>query len=89
MLESAFGEKGLRDPFVIRSHEGDRFYLLATDLKAYPAVDFGQAQETGSKYMEIWESTDLVHWGNQRHVKVSSDYAGNTWRRGLLRRGGR
>ncbi|QSR28335.1 hypothetical protein CFH99_22180 [Nocardioides aromaticivorans] len=79
VLESAFGEKGLRDPFVIRSHEGDRFYLLATDLKAYPAVDFGQAQETGSKYMEIWESTDLVHWGNQRHVKVSSDYAGNTW----------
>lgn len=79
VLESEFGEKGLRDPFIIRSHEGDRFYLLATDLKAYPAVDFGQAQETGSKYMEIWESTDLVHWSNQRHVKVSSDLAGNTW----------
>ena len=79
VLSSSFGTKGLRDPFIIRSHEGDRFYLLATDLKAYPAVDFGQAQETGSKYMEIWESTDLVHWSNQRHVKVSSDLAGNTW----------
>lgn len=79
VLESTFGEEGLRDPFIIRSHEGDRFYLLATDLKAYPAVDFGEAQETGSRYMEIWESTDLVHWGNQRHVKVSSDFAGNTW----------
>ncbi|HWJ09871.1 MAG TPA: immunoglobulin-like domain-containing protein [Nocardioides sp.] len=79
VLESAFGEKGLRDPFIIRSHEGDRFYLLATDLKAYPAVDFGEAQETGSKYVEIWESTDLVHWSDQRHVKVSSDFAGNTW----------
>jgi hypothetical protein len=79
VLESAFGTKGLRDPFIIRSHEGDRFFLLATDLKAYPAVDFGQAQETGSKYMEIWESTDLVHWSDQRHVKVSSDFAGNTW----------
>ena len=79
VLASAFGEKGLRDPFIIRSHEGDRFYLLATDLLAYPAVDFGAAQETGSKYIEVWESTDLVHWSDQRHVKVSSDFAGNTW----------
>ena len=27
----------------------------------------------------MWESTDLVHWSDQRHVKVSSDFAGNTW----------
>ncbi len=79
VLSSQFGTMGLRDPFIIRSHEGDKFYLLATDLKAYPAVDFGKAQETGSKFMEIWESTDLVHWSDQRHVKVSSDFAGNTW----------
>ncbi len=79
VLSSQFGTKGLRDPFIIRSHEGDRFYLLATDLKAYPAVDFGEAQETGSKYLEVWESTDLVNWSDQRHVKVSSDFAGNTW----------
>jgi hypothetical protein len=79
VLESSYGTKGLRDPFVIRSAEGDRFFLLATDLKAYPEVDFGEAQETGSKYIEIWESTDLVHWSDQRHVKVSSDFAGNTW----------
>lgn len=79
LLSSSFGEQGLRDPFIIRSPEGDRFYLLATDLKAYPAVDFGEAQETGSKYIEVWESTDLVSWSEQRHVKVSSDFAGNTW----------
>ncbi|WP_193605189.1 immunoglobulin-like domain-containing protein [Nocardioides dongkuii] len=79
VLESAYGTTGLRDPFIIRSPEGDRFFLLATDLKAYPEVDFGEAQETGSKYVEIWESTDLVTWSEQRHVKVSSDFAGNTW----------
>jgi hypothetical protein len=79
ILESSFGTQGLRDPFIIRSPEGDRFYLLATDLKAYPAVDFGEAQETGSKYIEVWESTDLVHWSDQRHIRVSSDFAGNTW----------
>jgi len=79
VLSSEHGEGGLRDPFIIRSAEGDRFYLLATDLKAYPAVDFGEAQETGSKYIEVWESTDLVTWSDQRHIKVSSDFAGNTW----------
>lgn len=79
ILSSDHGTTGLRDPFIIRSAEGDRFYLLATDLKAYPAVDFGEAQETGSKYIEVWESTDLVNWSDQRHIKVSSDFAGNTW----------
>ncbi len=79
VLESAYGTKGLRDPFIIRSAEGDRFYLLATDLKGWPAVDFGEAQESGSKYLEVWESTDLVNWSDQRHIKVSSDFAGNTW----------
>lgn len=79
ILASDEGTMGLRDPFIIRSAEGDRFYLLATDLKAYPAVDFGEAQETGSKYIEVWESTDLVNWSDQRHIKVSSDFAGNTW----------
>ena len=78
ILTSAFGEKGLRDPFIMRSHDGDKFYMLATDLKVVNG-DFSTAQNKGSKYIEIWESTDLVNWSNQRHVKVSTDYAGNTW----------
>src|SRR5699024_1967191 len=32
VLSSELGERGLRDPFLIRSPEGDRFYLIATDL---------------------------------------------------------
>jgi hypothetical protein len=79
ILESTFGERGLRDPFLIRSADGETFYLLATDLRIFGGNDFGNAQERGSKYLEIWESDDLVHWSEQRHVKVSSDYAGNTW----------
>lgn len=79
VLTSSYGEKGLRDPFIIRSPEGDKFYLLATDLKIYPGGSFSTAQQTGSTFIEVWESTDLVHWSAQRHVKVSSDYAGNTW----------
>ncbi|MSS84363.1 family 43 glycosylhydrolase [Actinomycetaceae bacterium WB03_NA08] len=80
IFESTEGTEGLRDPFIIRSHDGDKFYLLATDLKiAGLPGGFTTAQREGSKYIEIWESDDLVTWSNQRHVKVSSDYAGNTW----------
>ena len=35
VLTSTIGEKGLRDPFVIRSPKGDKFYLIATDLRMY------------------------------------------------------
>ncbi|WP_306345420.1 immunoglobulin-like domain-containing protein [Bifidobacterium aesculapii] len=80
LFTSEFGEKGLRDPFIIRSKDGDKFYMLATDLKiAGRAGSFDTAQRNGSKYIEVWKSDDLVNWSKQSHVKVSSDYAGNTW----------
>ncbi|MFF6978441.1 family 43 glycosylhydrolase [Streptomyces sp. NPDC008343] len=79
VLTSTLGEKGLRDPFIIRSPEGDKFYQIATDLRIYGDGDWDAAQRTGSKSIMVWESTDLVHWTNQRLVKVSPDSAGNTW----------
>ncbi|WP_295831698.1 family 43 glycosylhydrolase [uncultured Microbacterium sp.] len=78
-LTSAYGEKGLRDPFLIRSPEGDTFYLIATDLSIGRDGNWDRAQRTGSRYLEVWESHDLVTWSAQRHVKVSPDTAGNTW----------
>ncbi|WP_153004194.1 immunoglobulin-like domain-containing protein, partial [Microbacterium testaceum] len=78
VLQSDLGEKGLRDPFVMRSHEGDRFYMLATDLNAY-RTGLDGSQVFGSRYIEVWESTDLVTWSAQRHVLVSEAEAGNTW----------
>ncbi|MES4905841.1 MULTISPECIES: family 43 glycosylhydrolase [unclassified Streptomyces] len=81
VLTSGLGEKGLRDPFVIRSPKGDKFYLIATDLRMYQnsSGTWDQVQRTGSKSIMVWESTDLVHWTDQRLVKVSPDTAGNTW----------
>ncbi|MEV8272172.1 immunoglobulin-like domain-containing protein [Microbacterium sp. NPDC077184] len=80
LFSSTLGTQGLRDPFIIRSPEGDRFYMLATDLKidGLPG-GFRTAQISGSTHIEVWESNDLVTWSEQRHVKVSSDFAGNTW----------
>ena len=78
-LESTYGELGLRDPFLIRSPEGDRFYLIATDLSIGRNGDWDRSQRTGSRYLEVWESTDLVNWSAQRHVLISPPTAGNTW----------
>lgn len=88
VLESTKGTHGLRDPFIIRSHEGDKFYLLATDLTVsgvtqngvdYPGMDWSKNQKNGSQSIMVWESTDLVNWSKQRMCHVAMDTAGCTW----------
>ncbi|KRF43901.1 glycoside hydrolase [Paenibacillus sp. Soil787] len=79
VFTSHLGEKGVRDPSIVRSPDGDKFYMIATDLNIYSNGDWTRAQTTGSTSLLIWESSDLIHWSNQRLVKVSSDLAGNTW----------
>ena len=79
ILLSTLGEKGLRDPHIIRSAEGNKFYLIATDLSISKNSDWTRAQSNGSKSLMIWESTDLVHWSEQRMEKIASDNAGCTW----------
>ena len=78
VLESTEGDMGLRDPFIMRSAEGDRFFLIATDLSV-GRKGWGGATNRGSLHLEIWESTDLVNWGEQRHVQVSTPNLGMTW----------
>lgn len=79
VLSSSYGTKGLRDPFIIRSAEGDKFFLIATDLSIGSGTPWGDAVRIGSLYLEIWESSDLINWSAQRHVQVSPPTAGNTW----------
>ncbi|PKS12313.1 hypothetical protein jhhlp_001613 [Lomentospora prolificans] len=79
VLSSNRGTTGLRDPFMIRSPEGDTFYLISTDLSIGSGTSWGDAVRVGSRYLEVWESHDLVNWSAQRHVLVSPSTAGNTW----------
>lgn len=79
ILASSHGTRGLRDPFIIRSQTGDKFYLIATDLSIGSGTSWGDAVRHGSRYIEIWESNDLKNWSEQRHVLVSPPTAGNTW----------
>ncbi|QIG39631.1 1,4-beta-xylanase [Microbacterium sp. 4R-513] len=79
VITSTKGTTGLRDPFILRSKEGDRFFLIATDLSIGGGTSWDSALDDGSAYLEIWESTDLKTWSAQRHVKVSGPFASMTW----------
>jgi hypothetical protein len=79
VLTSSLGERGLRDPFVMRSPNGDGFFLIATDLRVHPDVDFARAQQTGSRSIMVWSSPDLVTWSTQQAVELAPPNAGNAW----------
>lgn len=79
ILSSSKGSGGLRDPFIMRSHDNKKFFVIATDLSIGGGTTWGDAVRNGSRYVEIWESPDLVSWSEQRHVLVSPPTAGNTW----------
>ena len=79
VLVSGAGEKGARDPYIVRSQDGKMFYLLATDLSINRCRDWNRATHAGSQSILIWESPDLVHWSEPRLVRIAADDAGCTW----------
>lgn len=79
VLVSSLGEKGVRDPYLIRAHDSKKFHLIATDLSINLNRDWTRAQRAGSKSIVIWDSTNLVDWSSPRLVKVAPDDAGCTW----------
>ncbi len=79
ILESTMGTQCLRDPYLIRSKDGDRFYLIATDLNTQDGQGWGPWSLEGSKYLMIWESDDLINWSEQRMVKFANDDMGCAW----------
>ncbi len=79
VLYSTLGERGVRDPHIVRSPDGDRFSLVATDLRLYAGLDWDRHQRRGSRSIMIWESSDLVDWGQGRLVEIAPPEAGNAW----------
>lgn len=85
-LISEIGEKGVRDPYLYRSPEGDRFFLIATDLSIYNRGGWFQneqgyydASTTGSHNLVLWQSEDLVNWSEPRLLPVAPKDAGMAW----------
>ena len=80
VLTSTMGTRSTRDHYIVRSPEGDRFYLIATDLNCFASGgSWVQYATAGSKYLIVWESDDLVNWSEQRMVKIADDDTGCAW----------
>ena len=79
IIESTIGESGLRDMYIARTPEGDKFYMISTDLSIYHNRDWGQAGSNGSHSIVVWESNDLVHWSKPWLAEIAPENAGCTW----------
>jgi hypothetical protein len=75
IFTSTIGTTGLRDPYIVRSPDGDTFYLMATDLKWFS----GDKGPDRKRYIQVWESHDLINWSKQRDVLVSPPNVQNTY----------
>jgi arabinoxylan arabinofuranohydrolase len=79
VLVSDVGEKGVRDSFLLRSHDGQKVWLIATDLCIARNRDWKRATRAGSRSIVVWESSDLVRWSRPRLAAVAPDDAGCVW----------
>lgn len=79
VLVSKMGERGVRDPYLLRAHDGKKFYLVATDLSIHLNPEWKRAAQAGSRSIMIWESEDLVSWSEPRLVEIAAEDAGCTW----------
>lgn len=81
VLVSTVGEKGVRDPSLIRSADGKKFILLATDLRIASGKGWDAARFEGSTSLVFWESPDLVTWSEPWIVDVAGPIpeAGCAW----------
>ncbi len=77
VLRSDVGEKGARDPFVIRTE--DMFYLIATDLRIESGKGWETAQYGGSRDILVWKSEDLVNWQGPKPHTIGVEGAGCVW----------
>lgn len=79
VLRSNIGDKGVRDPFLVRHPHTGHYYLIATDLSIYHRQSWESAQFEGSRDLTVWESDDLVIWQGPRAVTVGIPEAGCVW----------
>lgn len=79
VLCSQIGKKGVRDPFLLRSRDGRRYYLMATDLRIASGTSWEDARSRGSRAMIVWESEDLLNWSEPRSCEVGTEESGCVW----------
>ncbi|MEG3636431.1 glycoside hydrolase family 43 protein [Micromonospora palythoicola] len=81
VLLSTIGTRGVRDPSIVRSPAGDRYWIVATDLRIASGTSWNDAANRGSRSLVVWESRDLVNWSAPWLINVAGAIpgAGNAW----------
>lgn len=80
VLRSDLGEKGVRDPFIVRHPQTGMYHLIATDLNINARKEgWDGAVHAGSRDIIIWDSADLVSWSAPRAVTIAPPNAGCAW----------
>ncbi|TNU76453.1 1,4-beta-xylanase [Miniimonas arenae] len=82
VAESTRGARGIRDPHLVRRHDGEGFHVVATDLRVWtgqPTIDWDHLHRHGSRDLVVWDSPDLVTWSAPRYVTVAPAEAGMAW----------
>ena len=79
ILQSEVGERGVRDPFILRMEDKDKYIIVATDLQMAKGKTWDEAVNKGSTSLVIWESEDLIHWSAPRLFDTGVQGAGCAW----------
>ncbi|PPF60632.1 hypothetical protein C5E11_16365 [Clavibacter michiganensis] len=85
ILASDLGTTGIRDPYLTYNPDTQTYYIIATDLRVFGG-DSGSGNCTtwcywtknASTKLNIWESKDLVNWGDLRQIDMGADASGAT-----------
>lgn len=79
VLSSSIGEKGVRDPYILRNCIDNKFYIIATDLRIANGKGWDIAVNHGSRSIIVWESDDLIQWSREKSIEVGVNRAGCVW----------
>jgi hypothetical protein len=71
VLRSTVGTKGVRDPAFVRSPDGSKYWIIATDLCWGCGSTVDGSINNGSRSIVVWESTDLVTWSQPWLLNVA------------------
>lgn len=84
VLWSYEGDRGVRDFTITRTEDG-RFIILATDLSLSYGMPYqyenswDKVSRNGSKCLVMWQSPDLIHWSDQKMLKLGDENFGCLW----------
>ena len=79
VLVSEIGEKGVRDPFILRNPLNGKYVIIATDLRIEAGKGWDTAQHAGSRNLIVWQSDNMTDWEGPESHEVGIPEAGCVW----------